>query len=234
MQIEGKKALVTGANRGLGKHLAGQLRDKGATVYAGARDPDAIAIEGVTPIRIDLTDSASIAAAAAKVGDLSILLNNAGSSTGSSLLTGSLDDIRSELEVNYLGTLEVTRAFAPQLAEQDESSILNILSVLSWISFPAAAAYCAAKAAEWSMTNALRQELIGQGTRVIGLHVAYMDTDMARDVDAPKSDPAEIAALALEAIEAGTFEVIADDTTRKVLGGLSAGVAGLYPELDGK
>src|SRR5579875_1385350 len=98
MKIQGATALVTGANRGLGRHLAQQLRDRGARVYAGARNPAAVDLDGVTPIALDVTDPASVAAAAAETGDVSVLINNAGSSTGATLLDGDLDDVRLEME----------------------------------------------------------------------------------------------------------------------------------------
>jgi NAD(P)-dependent dehydrogenase (short-subunit alcohol dehydrogenase family) len=231
MDINGKTALVTGANRGLGRQLAAQLRDRGATVYAAARNPATVDLPGVTPIALDITDPTSVAAAAAATSDVAILVNNAGSSTGSSLLTGDLADIRLELDTHFFGTLAVIRAFAPQLAAQQDSAILNILSALSWVSFPQTAAYCAAKSAEWSLTNALRLELAAQGTRVSSLHVGYMDTDMARNVDAPKSDPAVIAKIAVDGIEAGDAEIIADDVSRRVQAGLAGGVSALYPQV---
>src|ERR1700722_9955942 len=149
MEITGKTALVTGANRGLGRHLAQELRDRGATVYAGARNPASVDLAGVTAIALDVTDPASVAAAAAATGDVAILINNAGSSTGASLLTGDLADVRLELDTHFFGPLAVTRAFAPQLAAQQRSAVLNILSVLSWVSYPNSGAYCAAKSAEW-------------------------------------------------------------------------------------
>jgi NAD(P)-dependent dehydrogenase (short-subunit alcohol dehydrogenase family) len=231
MEITGKTALVTGANRGLGRHLARELRDRGATVYAAARNPASVDLPGVIPIALDVTDPRSVAAAAASTGDVAILINNAGSSTGTSLLTGDLADARLELDTHFFGTLAVIRAFAPQLAAQERSAILNILSALSWVSFPGSGAYCAAKSAEWSLTNALRQELAPQGTRVSSLHVGYMDTDMTRNVTAPKSNPADIAKIGLDGIEAGDAEIIADEVSRQVLAGLSSGVAGLYPQL---
>ncbi len=230
MELAGRTALVTGANRGLGRHLAAQLRDRGVSVYAGARTPASVDLDGVVPIPLDVTDPDSVAAAAASTRGVSILINNAGSSTGSSLLTGDLSDIHLEMDTHYFGTLAMIRAFAPQLAGHDESAVLNVLSALSWVSFPTAGAYCAAKSASWSMTNALRQELAAQGTRVTALHVGYMDTDMAADIDAPKSDPADVARMALDGIAAGDAEVLADDITKQVLAGLSSGVAGLYPQ----
>jgi NAD(P)-dependent dehydrogenase (short-subunit alcohol dehydrogenase family) len=162
---------------------------------------------------------------------VAILVNNAGSQTRSSLLTGDPAAIRLDMDTIFFGTLAVTRAFAPQLAAQGSSAVLNILSGLSWLSIPRAGAYCAAKSAEWSLTNALRLELAPQGTRVTALHVGYMDTDMTRNLDVPKSDPAAIATLAIDAIQAGDAEIIADETSRHVMAGLSAGVSALYPQV---
>jgi len=231
MDITGKNALVTGANRGLGRHLAAELRDRGAHVYAAARDPQAVDLAGVTPIALDITNPASVAAAARAASDVAILVNNAGSSTGSSLLTGDPAAIRLDMDTIFFGTLEVTRAFTPQLAAQGSSAVLNILSVLSWLTIPRSGAYCAAKSAEWSLTNALRLELAPQGTRVTALHVGYMDTDMVRRLDVPKSDPAVIAKLAIDGIEAGDAEIVADETSQRLLAKLSAGVAGIYPQV---
>ena len=229
MQFDEQTALVTGANRGLGRYLARQLRDRGATVYAGARNPAAVDLDGVTPIAIDITDPASVAEAADSIGNASIVINNAGSSTGTSLLTGNLDDARLEMDTHFFGTLSVCRAFAPQLGQHDQSAVLNVLSALSWYTFPGVGAYCAAKSATWSMTNALRQELAEQGTRVAALMVGYMDTDMTRNLDVPKADPADIARIALDGIADDAYEIIADDTSKQVLAGLAAGVGALYP-----
>jgi NAD(P)-dependent dehydrogenase (short-subunit alcohol dehydrogenase family) len=230
MEIEGSTAFVTGANRGLGSHFAQALLDRGAKVYAGARDTATVKLEGVIPIQLDVTDAASVTAAAAATGEVTLLINNAGSSTGASLLNGSIEDIRVEMDTHFFGTLAVSRAFAPQLAAGGGGAILNVLSALSWLSFPASGAYCAAKSAEWSLTNALRQELAEQGTQVSALHVGYMDTDMVRHVQAPKSDPAEIARLALDELQAGQLEILADEVSRQVRAGLAGGVGALYPQ----
>ncbi len=230
MDIDGRTALVTGANRGLGRHLAAQLRDRGAHVYAAARDPERVDLDGVTPVRLDLTDETSIASAAATARGVSILVNNAGTLTPNSLLTGPLDEIRSEFDTDFYGPLLVTRAFAPQLAEHDASAVLTVLSVLSWISFPAVGPYCASKAAAWSMVNSLRQELRAQGTTVSALHVGYMDTDMAADVTESKSDPSDVARQAIDGIEQGSPEIVADEISAFVRGQLGGGVTGLYPQ----
>jgi NAD(P)-dependent dehydrogenase (short-subunit alcohol dehydrogenase family) len=229
MKIDGSTALVTGANRGLGKHFAEQLVARGAKVYGGARNPESIDVPGVIPVRLDVTDPASVAAAAKAATGVSLVINNAGSFTGASVTDGSLEDIRLEMETHYFGTLAVSRAFAPQLAENGGGAILNVLSVLSWLTYPGFSAYSAAKAAQWSLTSALRNELAAQGTQVTALHVGFMNTDMVSSIDAPKSDPAAIAALSLDALEAGAAEILADEGTRQTQANLSGGVALLYP-----
>ncbi|MFF0160343.1 SDR family oxidoreductase [Streptomyces sp. NPDC005263] len=231
MDISTSTVLVTGANRGLGRALAAELLSRGATVYAGARNPDQVDLPGAKPIALDITDPASVTAAAKATGDVTILVNNAGSSTGADLLTADLDDIRLEMNTHYLGTLSVVRAFAPQIAANGGGSILNILSALSWFSLPQSGAYCAAKSAEWSLTNTLRLQLADQHIRVAGLHVGYMDTDMVRSVDAAKSDPADIARIAVDGLAAGDYEILADNTSRQAQAALAGGVSALYPQL---
>jgi NAD(P)-dependent dehydrogenase (short-subunit alcohol dehydrogenase family) len=231
MQLSGATALVTGANRGLGHHIARELRDRGVTVYAGARNPESVELDGVSPVQLDITDPASVAAAAERAADVSILVNNAGIAAGTGVLSGSLDDIRREFDTNVFGTLAVSRAFAPLLGRHPESYLLNILSVLSWVTLPGLSGYSASKSAQWSLTNALRSELAGQGTRVGGLHVGYMDTDLAAGVDGPKLDPAAIARLAVDAVEQGESEILADDLSRTVRAGLAGGVSALYPDV---
>ncbi|MEV4056078.1 SDR family oxidoreductase [Amycolatopsis sp. NPDC049688] len=232
MDITGAVALVTGANRGLGRRFAAALLERGAAkVYAAARNPESIDLPGVVPLRLDVTDPESIRAAAELASDVTLLVNNAGSSTGASLLGGSLEDIRLEMDTHYFGTLAVTRAFASVLERNGGGAVLNVLSVLSWFTAPQVAAYSAAKSAAWSLTNALRLELAPQKTQVTALHVGYMDTDMAKHVDGPKTDPAVVAGLALDGVEAGRFEVLADDVSRNVRAGLAGDLSGLYPAL---
>jgi NAD(P)-dependent dehydrogenase (short-subunit alcohol dehydrogenase family) len=229
MEIAGVPALVTGANRGFGRALAAELLARGATVYAGARNPASVDLPGAVPVALDVTDPASIAAAVAAAGDLRLLVNNAGSEPLADLLSADVQAIRREFDVHFFGTLDVTRAFAPRIAANGGGTVLNILSVLSWLSFPHYGAYCAAKSAEWSMTNALRAQLAGDGIRVAGLHVGYMDTDMVAGVDAPKAAPADIARIAVDGIEADLPEILADELSRHVQAGLAGGVSALYP-----
>ena len=232
MEIAGSVALVTGANRGLGRRFAAALLERGAAkVYAAARNPESIDLPGVVPIALDVTVPESVRAAASEAKGVTLLINNAGSSTGASLLEGSLSDIRLEMDTHYFGTLSVTREFAPILAKNGGGAVLNVLSVLSWFTAPRVAAYSAAKSAAWSLTNALRLELAPQGTQVTGLHVGYMDTDMAARITESKIDPAVVAGLALDGVEQGRFEVLADERSRQVRAALSGDLAGLYPQL---
>jgi len=226
MKVRNSVAFVTGANRGLGLAFTRALLAGGARkVYGGARDPDSITLPGIVPVRLDVADAASIEAAAAACGDVDLLINNAGIARGRSFLgAGAIEAARAELETNYFGPLLTSRAFAPILARSGGGAIVNVLSVLSWINISSSATYSASKAAAWSLTNGLRSELEGQGTQVVGLHVGYIDTDMTAGVDAPKARPDDVVKAALETLEAGGGEALADDLARGVKSGLSAGV----------
>jgi NAD(P)-dependent dehydrogenase (short-subunit alcohol dehydrogenase family) len=227
MKIARSIAFVSGANRGFGKALVEGLLAAGAgKVYAAARDPSTIGTQGVEPIALDVTDPDSVAAAAARCKDVTLLVNNAGIARLSAFLApDAIAAARAELETNYFGPLAMARAFAPALAANGGGAIVNVLSVASWISSPALATYAASKSAAWSLTNGLRHELRAQGTRLVGVHVGFMDTDMASFVDGPKASPADVVRQVLEAIEAGRDEVLADEKTRNVKAGLSAEAA---------
>lgn len=214
--------MVTGANRGLGKRFATQLVERGAKVYSAARRPDTIDVPGVEPLQLDITDPASVRRAAEVASDVTVLINNAGTSTRAGLLSGSLDDIRLEMKTHYFGTLSVIRAFAPVIESNGGGAILNMLSVLSWLHAPGSGAYAAAKAAGWAMTDAIREELAPRGITVTAVHVGYMDTDMAAFAPADqKTDPEVVARLALDGLFAGQPEVLADQLTRTTKAHLS-------------
>lgn len=217
MELKNAVAVVTGANRGLGRHLAAQLVERGAKVYAAARHPQTVDLDGVTPLRLDVTDQESIRAAALVASDATLLVNNAGISTGTPLIAGDLEAVRLEMETNFFGPLAVTRAFAPVIEGNGGGAVLNVLSVLSWWHPAVAGAYAAAKAAAWAQTNAVREELAPRGITVSALHVGYMDTDMAAGAPADqKTAPADVAAQVLHGIENGLPEIIADEVTRNV------------------
>ncbi|MNS82769.1 1-deoxy-11-beta-hydroxypentalenate dehydrogenase [compost metagenome] len=169
--------------------------------------------------------------AAEIAGDATLLINNAGSATGASLLTGELEDIHLEFNTHVFGTISMVRAFAPVIEKNGGGSILNILSALAWINIGDSGEYSAAKSAQWGATNALRLELAPKNIKVAGLHVAFMDTDMTAGIEAPKTSPEEIAKIAIDGIEADLYEIIADDTSRNLQHGLAGGVPSLYPQL---
>ena len=231
MNIDGSVALVTGANRGLGAVFADQLLKRGATkVYAAARNPDTIDAKRFVPVRLDVTDRDSIAVAAELASDVTLVVNNAGVSTGTPTL-GDEGGLRTELEVNYLGPVAVSRAFAPILAANGGGALVNVLSALSWFTLPVAGGYASAKAAMWSATNSLRQALHEQGTLVVGVHAGFIDTDMAAKIDGPKVPPQDVVGATLDAVETGEHEVLADEVSRNVRAGLSGPLSGLYPAL---
>nr|WP_261575462.1 SDR family NAD(P)-dependent oxidoreductase [Frankia gtarii] len=194
-----------------------------------ARTPVSVDLPGAIAVQLDVTDPASIAAAVAATGDATVLINNAGIANGASLESGAIADIRAHMDVQYFGTLEVTRAFAPQLVAAGAGAVVNILSAASWFSEPSIAPYAASKAAQWSLTNAQRIWLAGQGTAVTGVHIGLMDTDMTRGIDLPKLDPASAAKITLDGVQAGAFEILVDETSVQLLAGLSGGVAAIYP-----
>jgi NAD(P)-dependent dehydrogenase (short-subunit alcohol dehydrogenase family) len=232
MEIKGSVALVTGANRGIGRRFVHQLLDRGAAkVYATARHPERIDIPGVERLRLDVTDPATVAAAALAAPDVTLLVNNAGTSTGTDLVAGDPALIRLEMETHFFGTLAMVRAFAPILARGGGGAVLNVLSALSWFSYPGSTAYAAAKAAAWSLTNGVRLELAPAGTLVTGLHLGAADTDMTADYDGDKIDPAEVARAGLDGVEAGRFEVLADEWSVGVKAALAGDPAAFYTSL---
>ena len=224
MDIRGKVVLVTGANRGLGAAFVTALLEAGAAkVYAGARDAASVNIPGSTPVALDITDTASVQRAAEQCSDVSVLINNAGAlKPGALLADDSLENLQHHFEVNTLGTLRVTRAFAPVLAKQGGGALINIISVLSWLSSPGSGGYSASKSAQWGLTNGLRSELREQQTLVIGVHPAYIDTDMTAGIEAPKSTPQEVVALTLKGLSEGHEEVVISDISHAVKASLSS------------
>ena len=224
MKIDNSVALVTGANRGIGLAFIRELLARGARkVYAGARDPSTVKQRDVEVIRLDVTKPDEVAAAATRAGDVTLLINNAGiGHVGGFLAPDSEEIARRMLETNFFGVLRVSKAFAPALAAKGGGAILNVLSIASWQNGGYLAAYSASKSAAWSLTNSLRHELAAQKTQVLALHMHFVDTDLVRAMDAKKTSPEEIVKRALDALESGFEEVLADEPTRLVKAGLTA------------
>lgn len=217
MQIAGSIALVTGANRGIGREFARQLVERGATrVYAAARDPELIDVEGVIPLALDITDADAVAAAARAASDTTLLINNAGISTGANLVSGDLADIHREMDTHFFGTLSMVRAFAPLLGANGGGALVNVLSALSWFAIDGANAYHAAKAAEWALTSGARLELAAQGTLVTAVHLGAADTRLMERYQGAKLETAEVVRATLEGVETEQIEVLVDDWSRHV------------------
>ena len=226
MKIEGAVVFVTGANRGLGLGFARQALARGASkVYAGARDPSTVKLPGVIPVKLDVTQADEVAAAAAQCKDVTLLINNAGIARIGAFTEGDpVPQLREQLETNLFGIVNTSRAFAGILGANGGGALLNVLSVVSWISTPLLGTYGVTKAAAWSLTNTLRIELKAQGTQVVGFHAGFIDTDLTQGLDVPKARPEDVVRASYDAIEAGAEEVAADEASRQVKQGLSHGV----------
>ncbi|MGQ8706709.1 SDR family oxidoreductase [Serratia sp. TSA_198.1] len=229
MQIKDSIALVTGANRGLGKAFVQALLAAGAAkVYAAARDPSTIEVlPNVVPLKLDVTRPEDIAAAVQNAPDLTLLINNAGISglSGQAQDSISLDTLRHEFETNAVGPLATSLAFAPILAANGGGAIVNMHSALSWINLPNTVTYSASKAAAWSLTNGLRLRLAAQGTLVVGVHVAFVDTDMTRGLEGvQKAAPHEVVQRILDGVLNEQPEVLADGTSEQIKQNLSNGI----------
>jgi NAD(P)-dependent dehydrogenase (short-subunit alcohol dehydrogenase family) len=228
--LEGAVVLVTGGQRGIGRAIVDDLLTRGvAKVYATARAPKPSCDPRVVPLPLEVTDEASVDALAAAAPDVTVLINNAGAGAPDNYLDSSIDDIRAVFDANFFGPLQLTRAFVPIIERNGGGHILNAHSALSWIARHGA--YSATKAALWLQTNAIRLELLNRGIGVTGLHMGYVDTDMTTAVTAPKSRPEDIAKAALDGIESGAYEVLADDTARQAKAATALDLTAAYPEL---
>lgn len=231
IDIADQVALVTGANRGIGRQFVEELLERGARkVYATARRPELLAIPGVEVLRLDLLDHDSVVAAAAAASDVTLVINNAGIATGTASVTGDLAELRREMDTHYWGTLDVIREFAPVLATNGGGAIVNVLSALSWFAFPGQGGYAAAKAAEWNMTNAVRLDLAAQGTLVQGVHLGAADTDIMAGYEGQMIDPRDVPRASFAGLAAGAIEVVVDEWSALVKASLAHDPAKFYEQ----
>jgi NAD(P)-dependent dehydrogenase (short-subunit alcohol dehydrogenase family) len=223
MKLQDAIVIITGANRGIGFSFAEAALARGARkVYAGARNPTSITTPGLIPLKLDVTSDEDVANAARTCGDATLVVNNAGIAHSGGLLNPEANEAaRAQFETNVFGIIRMTQAFAPVLARNGGGAFLNVLSAASWINSGAMTAYAVSKAAAWSLTNGLRNELRQQKTQVLGLHVGFVDTDLARGVDVSKVSPQSVATAAFDALEAGASEVLADERAWTVKHGLT-------------
>ncbi|WP_020417224.1 SDR family oxidoreductase [Amycolatopsis sp. ATCC 39116] len=229
--LQGRTVLVTGANGGLGEQFVAQALERGASkVYAAARKPKSWNDSRVQPLALDITDAGAVARAVRSAPDVDLVINNAGIAPEGDSIAGPEDELRRIFETNFFGTLRVANAFAPVLGANGGGTLLNILSAASWFSIPTG--YAASKAAMWSATNALRVQLRGQGTHVIGLLVGMIDTPMTTRWDVPKVTAASVVAQAYDGVADGSLEVLADEPTRELKSRLSTKAEEFYPWMD--
>jgi NAD(P)-dependent dehydrogenase (short-subunit alcohol dehydrogenase family) len=222
--------LVTGGQRGLGAALVDEVLRRGAKkVYATAREAASDSRGSVVTRALEVRSPQAISELAQFATDVDIVINNAGTLVPEPLLTGTFDGVAETFDVNVYGPLRVAKAFAPILAANGGGAIVNVLSVLSWLS--GGGAYGASKAAMWSLSNSLRDELASQRTQVLGVHAAFLDTDMTAGLPVPKTSPAVAAARIIDALEAGAAEVLIDDASVAAKAALSGPVENLSVSL---
>lgn len=238
-KIENAVALVTGANRGIGRAFVSELLRRGARkIYLGARDPaslaDLVALEPtrLVALKLDVTNAADIENAAKVATDVTLLINNAGFAGGQGVISAPDASIaRQEMEVNYFGILALSKAFAPILAKVDQSSIVNVLSFLSLVTLPAAGTYSASKAAGLAATRSIRAELKGQGTHVVASMPVQVETDMGRSLPEPRLQPLDVVRDTLDAVETGVEEVFPGELTRNVAIAFAADPKGVQAQM---
>ncbi len=237
MELSGKVALVTGANRGLGAVFVDGLVAHGAMVYAAARNQESVApivarYGGcVIPLELDVTDPPAIAAAAATAGDVNLLVNNAGRLEQLGLAeAGGLGPLRAEMEVNVFGLAQMSLAFAPVIARNGGGAIVNMLSVASLLPFAPFASYSASKAAAMSLTHSMRWDFHKLGVQVFGIYAGFIDTGMVSNIVADKATPQMIVERALSGIEADELDIATDDRSTEIRDRLQHGLEGVLKE----
>ncbi|MGY2221409.1 SDR family oxidoreductase [Pseudomonas gingeri] len=231
MNIAGSVVFVTGASRGLGLAFAKFALAQGASkVYAGVRNVEGFNVPGIVPVQIDVTDEASVLAAAERCQDTTILINNAGIGIvqDGALGANMIELSRHLMDTNTFGIVRTAQAFAPILSSNGGGAMINVLSDVTWVSPPMLAAYAASKSAAWSVTNALRLELSAQNTQVVAVHVGFVDTDLTKGFDVPKTDPQVVAQVVFDGLNNGSLEVLVDEGTRFIKSTLSQADAAYF------
>lgn len=215
--------LVTGANRGLGRALVQAALDASAKrVYAAARDPRTLealvrsAPDRVAAVQLDVTDAASVAAAARLAPDVDVLINNAGVLAAFDILTTKPEDLMRDFATNTFGIVTTTKAFLPALSRNASGVLVNVLSIVSLANMPALGGYSAAKAAAYSLTQGLRPELTRRGVSVHAVLPGPIDTDMVKDMPMQKTSAAEVAQAIIDGVNAGAFEIFPDPASREM------------------
>jgi NAD(P)-dependent dehydrogenase (short-subunit alcohol dehydrogenase family) len=230
MQIEGKRVLVTGASRGLGRALVTAFVDAGASeVIAGARRPEdreELKSSRVTPVQLDVTIADDVEELV-HLGAIDILVNNAGIAGFGNPLTMDFAAVQEEIAVNYFGVLRVTRAVAPAMIAQRDGVIVNVATAFARVNLPIVGTYCATKAALLSLGQALRAYLAEHNVRVITVMPTTIDTDMSKGADVPKMTKEFVAGEILAAIREERHDPPIGDEAKGVFESLSKDALGL-------
>lgn len=229
MQVQNATALVSGANRGIGRAYVEVLVKAGAKrIYATARNVDslkdvvAIAPDRIVPLTLDITNEAQVQQVATVAQDVNLLINNAGiASVGGLFDPDAWEVAQLQMNTNYFGTLRMVYAFAPILQQNGGGAIVNLLSIVSVVNVPNVASYSASKAALYSATQAMRAKLAGQNIQVIGVYPGPIDTAMSSHLDIDKTAPIVVAEQTLAGIESGTEDVYPDPMAVAVFKNLS-------------
>jgi NAD(P)-dependent dehydrogenase (short-subunit alcohol dehydrogenase family) len=224
MNIQNKTILITGANRGIGRALVEEALKRGAkTVYAGTRSGELqIADSRVTPLKLDVTNTAQIQAAAERVESLDVLINNAGVALYDDLTDRA--SLEQSLAVNFFGTHGVTQAFLPVL-RRSKGAIVNNLSLVALAPLPMIPGYSISKAAAANMTQSMRALLAAQGVTVHAVFLGPVDTDMNRGFDIPKASPESAAQGIFDGLEKGEEDIFPDPASLSIAEGWRIGVA---------
>jgi NAD(P)-dependent dehydrogenase (short-subunit alcohol dehydrogenase family) len=222
MHVRGSVALVTGANRGIGRALVESLLANGVQkVYAAARrETDlepivALDERRVIAVAIDVTDVNQLENAAQSARDVNLLFNNAGVLAFGSVLDVPTDAFKHNFDVNTFGLLNATRAFAPAL-EQNRGAVVNILTLVALASMPGLGVYNASKAAAWSLTQSLRADLAKRGIKVFSVFPGAVDTDMTKGFAMPKATPQAVAEEIVAGLLADSEDIFPDPMSKQV------------------
>lgn len=224
MNIRESTALVTGANRGIGRAIVQALLRAGVRrVYAGARDPrslsDLVQADAgrVIALELDVTQPRVIAAAAERAPDLNLLINNAGVLASYDVLGSSDEALERDFAVNFYGARSMIKAFLPALERAQGAAIVNVLTVVSYASRPVIGGYAASKAAALSLTQSLRPALSAKGIRVHAAVPGAVDTDMIKAFEIEKADPDAVAQAIVEGVARGEEDIPTDAMARDIL-----------------
>lgn len=241
-QLNNRVALVTGANRGIGRAiLIGALERGARKVYAAVRNLDSVAdlvaeySERVVAIHLDLEDPQSILDAAKVATDVDLLVNNAGVlQSASALAQDAVSTLEHQIKVNTSGLVRIAQAFAPVLKNNGGGTLAQLNSIVSIKTFTQFATYSASKAASYSITQSLREELAPQGTQVVSIHPGPIATDMGKKAgfEEVAESPEVVVEALFGAIQSREFHVFPDTMAKEFWQGYQSYAKGVIEPLE--